>query len=97
MNDLVALQRAIREQHGCESRHVRSIPITEMFGGVVVFDGQVEVFQLIGHPTARRCYAFGYQPDGYSDRKVVLLERPPVESALKAVQAAVAEGSRELF
>jgi len=97
MNDLEALRRVIREQHSCESRHLRSISVTEMFGDVVVFDGPVELFELIGHPTARRCYAFEYDEDNHPLRHFALLELPPVESALKAVQVAVAEGSRELF
>jgi hypothetical protein len=97
MNNFEALRCVIREQHGCESRHLRSIPITEMFGDVVVFDGPVELFELIGHPMARRCYAFEYDEDDHPLRYFAILERPPVESALKAVQVAVAEGSRELF
>jgi len=97
MNDLEALRRVIREQHGCESRHLRTVPIIEMFAGVIVFDGPVEMFELIGHPAARRCYAFQLDYDGHRSRSFALLELPPIESALKAVQVAVAEGSHKLY
>ena len=67
-----------------------------MFAGVIVFDGPVELFELIGHPVARRCYAFEIDYDGHLCRSFALLELPPVESALKAVQVALAEGSQKL-
>jgi hypothetical protein len=38
--------------HGCESRHVESVPVVEKFEGKVAWVGMVEVFDLIGHSKA---------------------------------------------
>ncbi len=35
----------------------------EGFEGQVVWDGIVEVFDLVGHPKAKRCYAFYFVED----------------------------------
>jgi hypothetical protein len=95
--ELYALQHAIYREHGCGSRHFRSIPVSETFAGVTIFTGMVEQFELIGHSRARRCYAFGLDLGGGIVRNVALLELPPIETAIKAVQVAVAEGSSPLF
>src|SRR5438874_458058 len=94
MNDLAALRDAIRKLHGCESEHIESVPITERFQGKTVWDGVVEVFALRGHPRAQRCYAWSYAQDGGGDRFVAVLELPPVDSARRAVQAAIAAEAR---
>ena len=61
MNYIESIQDAIRRLHGCESRHVESVPVHEEFRGQTVWDGIVEVFDLIGHPKAKQCYAWGHR------------------------------------
>jgi hypothetical protein len=57
-----------------------------------VWEGDVEVFNLIGHPKAKRGYAWAYNKETGSDT-IAVLELPPVISPKTAVQAAiVAEG-----
>jgi hypothetical protein len=90
MNDVVVLQEVIRKLHGCESEHVGSIPITEHFRDKVVWEGVVEVFSLRDHPKAKRCYAWFHHQDDQTMRYVAVLELPPVTSARKAVQVAIA-------
>jgi hypothetical protein len=90
MSDLAALQEAIRKLHDCESEHVESVPITERFQGKIVWQGTVEVFVLRGHPQAQRCYVWAHAQDGGGQRYVAVLELPPVDSARKAVQVAIA-------
>jgi hypothetical protein len=67
------------------------MPVTETFDGQTVWDGEVQVFELINHPTAKRAYAWSAAVDG-SDRRrfVVVLHKPPVESPQAAVRAAIA-------
>lgn len=89
MTDHSALHEAIRRLHGCESRHFQSVPIRETFQGQVVWDGTVEVFDLIGHPSAKRCYAWSHKNDDGSDQFVAVLDSPPVYSAITAVRAAI--------
>ena len=54
------LQDVIRRLHGVESKHVESVPIKEMFQGKTVWEGVVEVFELIGHPKAPKVYAWAH-------------------------------------
>jgi hypothetical protein len=60
---ILALQDAIQHTHGCGSRHVETVPVRETFQGKTVWDGSVEVFDLIGHPKANQGYAWGFQDD----------------------------------
>jgi hypothetical protein len=48
------LQDVIRRLHGVESTHVESMPVKETFQGKTVWEGVVEVFDLIGHPKTTR-------------------------------------------
>jgi hypothetical protein len=95
MNDIPKLQDVIRILHGCESRHVESVPVRENYRCQTVRQGTVEVFDLIDHPTANRCYAWTYRKDNGKERSIAVLELPPVNSAKKAVQVAIAAESRK--
>jgi hypothetical protein len=83
------LQKAIRATHGCGSRHFTTIPVTESFRGKVAWQGEVEVFDLTGHPTARTCYAWSYDDNG-TPRTTAVLGLPPVDSAEAAVKVTIA-------
>jgi hypothetical protein len=93
MNDLGSLQSAIRQLHGCESSHVKSVDVTEAFQGAPIWHGTVEVFDLIGHPKAKRCYAWDFDQNGRT-RYLAVLEIFPVDSAKRAVQVAIAAEAR---
>ena len=95
MTHVEAIQDAIRTMHGCNSRHLESIPVHEMFRGKVAWKGVVEVFALEGHPQAQRCYAWGYTDHEGRRKYVTVLELPPVDSAAKAVRAYVIEEQSE--
>jgi hypothetical protein len=88
------IQHAIHSLYGCKSRHVQSVPVREVFNKVVAWEGVVEVFDLIGHPKAKRCYAWSYQ-DGDQIRSVAVLELPPVDSPETAVKVAIAAKARK--
>lgn len=89
-----ALRRAIRDLHGCDARWVESVPVMETFEGHTVWEGVVEVFGLIGHPTAKRAYAWAHQTDAGTRRYVAVLHLGPVDSPQQAVQAAIVRESR---
>jgi hypothetical protein len=95
MNHIESIQDVIRRLHGCESRHIESVPVHEEFRGQVVWSGVVEVFELVGHPKATICYAWGHHA-GHGDRQsryVVVLKVPPVNSPVAAVRASIASSS----
>jgi hypothetical protein len=86
---------AIRELHGCESIHESSVPVTEVFQGKIAWDGLVEVLALIGHPKAKKAYAWGFQESGRWEITTVL-EISPVISPQTAVKAAIVSAAKKL-
>ena len=92
MKDYIArLQQAIRDLHGCESQYLETVPVKEMFQGKIVWQGDVEVFQIRGHPKAKRAFAWSHVA-GANDqqtRYITVLELPPVDSPQAAVKAAI--------
>lgn len=87
------LQKAISHLHGAESKHVDSVPVHEVFKGKTLWQGTVEVFDLTGHPKARRAYAWSYMEgkNNETEQFVAVLELPPVDSPRAAVKVAVGD------
>jgi hypothetical protein len=44
--------------HNCVAQLAQSIPVKEEASGAVIWEGVVHVFDLKGHPTAARAYAW---------------------------------------
>jgi len=89
MNDISLIQEAIKETLGCDSHWADSKRVTEKFEGQIAWDGTVEVFNLIGHPKAKRAYGWSYREGGTDKAKVVLGMRP-FDSPQMAVKMAIA-------
>jgi hypothetical protein len=85
---LKLLAMAFRDLHSCEAKHVQTVPVLEQFQGKKVWEGEVEVFELTGHPKAKKGYAWAAQNGQQSDVTAVL-EIPPVNCASVAVQVAI--------
>jgi hypothetical protein len=85
------LAQAIRDLHSCKATWVESVPVKEIFQGATVWEGTVQVFNLIGHPTATRCYAWSYVTDDKTGKRKIfaVLHRGPVDSPLNAVRAMI--------
>ena len=79
MKDIPLLKKAIKATHGCESLHVESVPVKEVFEGQTAWEGTVEVFHIVGHPKAKRVYAWTYL-DGKQSKTIAVLELPPIDS-----------------
>lgn len=92
MTYLDDLTMAIEQKHGCEAHLEGFVPVTVAQLGGVVWDGEVAIFLLNGHPTARRCYAWGLPADDEATSREIttILEVAPVVSAETAVTAALA-------
>ena len=88
------LQATIKRLHGCDSVHEASVPVTDTFRGRTVWVGTVEVFSLIGHPDAKRCFAWSHFPERDWDSHVAVLEIPPIDSPLAAVRAVIVAASK---
>jgi hypothetical protein len=84
-----ALREAIRGLHGCDSPFVESVPLPETFQGSVACEGAVVVFDLIGHATAKRAYAWSAETDGGRRRFTAVLHEGKLNSPVKAVRASI--------
>jgi hypothetical protein len=93
-----ALQNTVRKLHGVESKHIESVPVKEVFQGKTVWDGVVEVFELVGHPKAPKVYAWAHDTDDPKQPRqyVTVLHIHPVTSAVLAVRAAIVQEFRSL-
>jgi hypothetical protein len=91
------LHDVIHKLHGVESRHLRSVPVTEKFEGKTVWNGVVEVFELIEHKTASKVYAWSHETDDPATpkRHVTVLHLGPVNSPESAVRAAIVQEYRD--
>lgn len=98
MTYIEELKAVIRQLHGAEPTHVGSVPVKETFKGTAVWDGVVEVFDLMGHPTASRVYAWTHDTDDPKNprRHFTVLHLYPIKSARDAVRAAIVQEFRGL-
>ena len=97
-SDYIArVQVAVSQLHNCGATWRETVPVHEIFNGQTVWKGEVEVFDLNGHPKAKRAYGWSHR-EGKNDegeRFVTVLEIPPVESAITAVRVSiVADGKK---
>jgi len=85
------VQVAIMQLHNCGAAWRETAPVHEVFRGQTVWDGEVEVFDLTGHPKAKRAYAWSHREgkDDQGERFVTVLEVPPVVSPITAVRASI--------
>lgn len=90
MSYIAELRSTIRRLHQCEASHTRTEAVKEIVNGQVLWDGKVEVFALLGHDRALRCYAWGHMNDAGQWEVTTVLAIPPVVSGSTAVLAAVA-------
>ena len=87
------IQRAVERAAGCPVRYVESVLVVECFREHTVFEGVVEVFDLEGHPEAKRAYGW-LKWEGENAQYTTEMEIPPVDSPNTAVRAALAAEAR---
>ena len=84
------LQQAVEAQHGGTATLAQTVPIHETFNRQVVWDGVVHVFDLDGHPSATRAYAWSSPIEGSNKRRFyAVLHLGGIRSPLDAVRAAI--------
>ena len=69
-----------------------TVPVQEVFQGKIIWQGEVEVFDLFGHDKAKVCYGWSHREgkDDKGERFVTVLQIPPVISPETAVKIAIA-------
>ena len=60
MNRIDELQDVIRDLHGTEATHEKTVPVKETFQGQTIWEGDVEIFTLENHPEAKRVYVWSH-------------------------------------
>ncbi len=84
------LKRAVEAQHGGTATLVERVPVTETYGIKTVWNGVVHVFDLKGHPRAKRAYAWSSPIEGSAKRRFyAVLHIPPITGPVEAVRAAI--------
>ncbi len=73
--------------HGSPALWEATIPVREIVDGKVVWNGKVDVYVLVDHDKAKRCYAWIGETATGEKRIQVVLEIPPITSAEDAVRA----------
>lgn len=88
---LARLQVAVSQLHNCGAVWRESVPVHEIFRGKTLWQGEVEVFDLTGHPKAKRAYGWSHPEgdDNKSERFVTVLEIQPVDSPQMAVKISI--------
>lgn len=87
---ITSLKTAVEGLHDCRAQLVQSAPVSESFQGQPAWEGVVHIFDLEGHPTANRAYAWSSPIEGSDKRRFfAVLEQPPITSPVDAVRAAI--------
>jgi hypothetical protein len=86
MNDalLLTFERAIHAIHHAEATLIERVLVSEYLEGKLVWEREVLAFELLGHPSATRCYA--WEVEG---KVTAVLGEGPIKSALDAVRASI--------
>jgi len=96
---LARLQAAIQQLHDCGANFRETAPVQEVVQGRTLWQGEVEVFDVYGHPRTKVCYAWSHRA-GKADKGeqlVAMLQIPPVispEIAVKVTLAAQGKGRK---
>src|SRR5690349_16090818 len=84
------LVKAVERMHGGSAQFAQSVPVRETFEGQTVWEGVVHVFDLTGHPTATRAYAWSSPIKESTKRRFsAVLHTDRINSPLEAVRAAI--------
>lgn len=94
MSEIETLKDATAVMHGCDSSHLSTEPVTELFEGDLAWTGDVEVFELSGHEKAKICYAWSYLDESEERQYTTVLKIPPIGSPVDAVKAAIASTAK---
>lgn len=90
-DSIARIEAAIMRSHSCGAIWHKTVPVHEVFRRQPAWKGEVEVFNLKGHPKAKRCYGWPHRnsKNNEGEKFVIVLEIPPVESASTAVRNSI--------
>jgi hypothetical protein len=80
------LTSAIQMKYHCHAVHLESLRVIEQRWGERIWEGSVETFALVGHMSAKRCYAWVDTPAESPSQFVAVLQKGLVRSPETAVR-----------
>jgi len=85
---LDCLKAEIEQKHNCPAYYLRTEAVHETIEENTVWQGDVEIFCLIGHEVAKRCFAWGHSFDRSDSQGefIITLDQLPAVSAQNAVR-----------
>src|SRR3954447_4926437 len=93
---LLQLGAAIQQLHGSPSKHLETVEVKELFREKVVWEGQVEVFELLEHPKAKFCYAWKYKDKNTQGERIAAIPGLRlIRSASEAVKTFIMAENRK--
>jgi hypothetical protein len=84
------LQAAIQQMYKCKATYCESVPVEEPYEGDMTWKGDVEVFNIQGHPSSKRVFAWFNRDKTGGLRPMAFLEKWPTTSPKLAIRAAIA-------
>jgi hypothetical protein len=89
--DIDLLSQVIETQHGAKSVFHQSVRVAKWNGSASSWDGMVHVFNISGHPTARRAFAWSSPVAGSQGlRYFAVLQGGRIKTPSDAARAAAA-------
>jgi hypothetical protein len=70
---LARLQAAIQQLHDCGANFRETAPVQEVFQGRTLWQGEVEVFDVYGHPRTKVCYAWSHRVQNLAGQRGIRL------------------------
>jgi hypothetical protein len=89
------LQMVIRQLQKCDTEHIGTESVHEVFNGQTVWQEEVEVFSASNHPPVKRAYAWSEKHCEPNEKFTPVLEIPAVESAITAVTVSIVAASKK--
>lgn len=84
------LKQAVESQHSGTATLVGAVPVEESFDGRAVWEGVGYIFDLEGHPSSTRAYAWSLPVEGSNRRRFYAVPHlGGIRSPLDAVRAAI--------
>lgn len=78
MTYLQSLQEAVQKLHHCTATHQSTFYVKHLFNDKIVWEGDVEAFQIKENPQSEKCYAWGWEESGKLEIATVLGVDPVV-------------------
>lgn len=88
------LSESVSKLHGAKASFLSTEHVHETYAGETVWEGDVRVYALEGHPEADTCYAWA-EPGEEKDRIFAVLQIGPVQSPADAVRASILSDYRD--